>query len=268
MSKQACHALLMLAAVAMIGPEAARAQQPETDQGPPVERPAAGPASAREGLLLPETLSPASDRTSRATLATWAGYDQARRSAVVMSDADLKVWGPLDFRLGVTYLPDGETTDPQPRLGLRLRMLSQKDHRVDLAGALFYRLDRFTLDAGVIQAELAFGKRIGPVGIFANVSFDSDMEGDDREGELKLATLYQASQRFQLGFDGRLRFDLFSSDARRRARGNTSFDLSAGPIAYYGVGPVALFGQVGVTALKAERLRAGVLAMGGVGAAY
>jgi hypothetical protein len=143
-----------------------------------------------------------------------------------------------------------------------LRLLTQNQAGIDLAAGLLYRRDRYTPDDGLVQAVLAIARHWGRVGLFGNLAYGQDMEGDDRDGELSLALLYERSVDLQLGFESHLRFDLSSEDPRRQMRGQGPFDLQLGPLAHYCLGSVIVTAQAGLSALKAEQTRTGVICAG------
>jgi len=262
MSRLACFTLMSLGALQTFA-LVARAQP--VDEAPSHWN--AG-AAAQQGMLLPALIAPGSARDSAAVTQFVAGYDSARESAVMSAVGDVAVLGPVDLRFGLTYTPEVAEGEVQPHFGLRLRFLDQAHHGVDAAALVLYRMERFTEDEGLIQGVFALGRRFGPLGIFANLAYGQDPEGDDREGEASLAALYAVSSPLQVGLESHLRVDLFSDDPNRELRGDPTFELTAGPTAHYSIGPVALLAQAGVSAVEIDHVRVGVIALGGVGGAY
>jgi hypothetical protein len=108
---------------------------------------------------------------------------------------------------------------------------------------------------------------VGRTGLFANLVYGQDLEGDDHEGEVRLAALHSMTRALQLGVESRARFKLGSTDAKRRDQPVESFDAFLAPTLSYAVGPVALFTQVGPAAVHTTRMHAGLVAMVGVGGA-
>ena len=256
--------LLTLVFLVVAGGGLARAQ----DEGvaPP-------PSRAREavehGQYLPSTQAAATGPTTAAVL---AGYDGARRSATFGASADVVLFGPVSVRAGATLMPAplAETGAArwQPNFGVRVQVLKQERQGLDAAVGVFYRKERFVQDEGEIQVAMMGGLRLGRVGLLANLGYGQDTEGDDRDGLVNLAALYTATPHLQLGVDGRLRFDLGSTDSRRAARGESSYDLTVGPVATVPFGSWAVIAQTGYAAVKTTRLQGGVVAMGGLGRSF
>src|SRR5262249_40475030 len=96
-----------------------------------------------------------------------------------------------------------------------------------------------------------------------------DPEGNERDGEVRLAALRSMRSRLFAGVDSRVRIDLGSQAARLAAHHEPTFDAALGPIAQALVGPLALSVQGGASAVRlAQHTSAGVFVMTGVGAAF
>jgi hypothetical protein len=240
----------------------------QTDDPNVVKHGDAADASAR-GMLLPLVIAPASDRKDLVVAHVVGGYDSALDTEVMRAVADVKVVGPVDLRFGMTYTPSALNGQVQPNFGLRVRILSQETSGIDFAAALFYRLERFTDDEGLVQALVAAGRRLGRLNLVMHAAYGQDPEGDDREGEAALAGLYQLASAVQVGIENHLRFDLFSDDPKRGARRDAEYDLTVGPLVQWSVGPVALLGQVGFRASGFDDLtRTGAIALAGLAGTY
>lgn len=256
---------LATAATVALGSAAQAVESPEDLTTATATATASAAQSAEAGVLLPTVVAPRVDAT-RAAVAVTSGYDGARASATLVTAADVHLWGPMAVRVGFTYMPDGGQQSFQPHFGLRFQLLRQAHHGVDGGLGAFYRMERFTQDEGLVQVMGTLGRRFDRVGLFGNVAYGQDPEGDDRDGDLKLAALYTVSSYLQLGVDGRARIDLFSDDTRRAARGDTNFDFAVGPLACLTFGRFAVLGQVGMSGAKAVQWRSGLLAtMGAAG---
>lgn len=255
---------LSVAALLLLAAQASNARaQSDTE---PVRRGYAADAVA-QGLVMPTLIAPGTGR-SRAVAQVVGGYDGAEHTAVLRASADVQIIGPLDARVGLTYTPDALNGEAQPHFGLRLRALSQASHGIDLAFAAFYRMERFTDDEGLIQGLIALARRFGRVGLFANIAYGQDPEGDDREADFALAGLYAASEALQLGLETHFRVDLFSDDPKRDAREDSEWELTVGPTLHYSLGPVALFTQLGFRALMIGHVESGAIALAGLGGTY
>lgn len=246
----------------------AAAQSQGSDREPDSQSSASG--SAEQGMFLPTLIAPGGDRASPGIAVAYGGYDGGTDAGVMKVSGDVKVIGPLDARLGLTYTPNLPNTEAQaqPHFGARLRLLAEHTQGIDLSTLLLYRMERFTDDEGLVQGVVALGKHWGRVGLFGNAAYGQDPEGDDREGELALAMLYRASAPLQLGLESHLRVDLFSDDPKRAVRNDSNLELTAGPVAHVSLGPIAVLAQVGVHAIELDRVRTGVIALGGIAYAH
>jgi hypothetical protein len=225
-------------------------------------------ASARQGLMLPSLVATETRLTTRATATSWAGYEAARSSFVLRTFVDATVYGPLALRAGVSYLPDSLNASAQPHFGARLQLLRQAKHGLDLGVGAFYRMEHFTEEEGLIQAMLTAGFRHGRTGMFANVVYGQDAEGDDQEGEVLFALLQSVHESLQVGFEARARFKLASTDKKRVDTPIETADLSLAPTLSYAIGPIALLAQAGASAIHVQTWSVGVLAMAGLASSY
>jgi hypothetical protein len=219
-------------------------------------------------MLLPDLMAPGSDEAPRVTLAGWGGYDGARDSAVVRSFVDANVWARLSLRAGVSYRPDATAPAAQPLIGAKVQLLRQSRSGVDMSLGGFYRMDRFTDEEGLLQAVVSLGGRVGKAGIWGNLVYGQDAEGDDFEGEGMFAFLYSIRPELQLGLESRIRFLLQSTDEKRATTPAPNVDASVGPTFSYALGPVAFLAQAGVSTLHTDSWHVGAVAMGGLAAAY
>jgi hypothetical protein len=101
-----------------------------------------------------------------------------------------------------------------------------------------------------------------------NFVYAQDGEGDDREGELRVVGLHDFGTRLHLGLDGRVRTSLGSSDPHRVEHSNPTFEFNAGPLFAYSMGRFSLVSEAGISGQKVDRLRTGVLVLGGLAAAF
>jgi hypothetical protein len=233
------------------------------------QAPEAKPVSAARAAdaVLPMTVSPRVSDERGAVMVT-SGYDGAQRSPTLSGAADVRVAGPVALRAGFTYVPEAVTDTFKPHFGLRVQLLQQNRHGIDGAVGVFYRMERYIQDEGLLQVAALVGRRVGRLGLYGNASYGQDPEGDDRDGEVKLAALYELSSTVHAGIDGRLRFDLFSSDSRRAARGASGLDFAVGPLASVSLGRMALIGQVGASGVRVMKLETGLLAAVGVASLF
>jgi hypothetical protein len=119
-----------------------------------------------------------------------------------------------------------------------------------------------------VQGLVALGTRIDQVGLFANLTYGQDPEGDDREGEVMFAFLYELLPALQLGIETRARMDLGSDDPRRAARKASDLDGTLTPTLSYSLGPVALLAHVGAATVHTSGWHFGAVGTGGLSAVY
>jgi hypothetical protein len=260
--------LLLRVAFAIIlgGSAVARAQSPE--EAPEAEVRSPPPpeitTAVRDGALLPSTLSPRVGATAALAFG-FAGYDGARSAPLGSATAEVRVWGPFAIRGGAEY--SNVRKEARPTIGGRVQLLHQERHGVDGSLSVFYRPEGFTEPEGEIETFVSLGRRFERISVLGNLVYGQDPEGNERDGELRFASLY-AVGRWSFGVDSRLRFAI-GTQKSAMAQTEPKFDLMAGPIATAAVGPVAFFAQAGPSVLKVTgSTSAGVAALGGVGSVF
>jgi hypothetical protein len=97
-----------------------------------------------------------------------------------------------------------------------------------------------------------------------------DPEGNERDGELGLASLWRAADWLNLGLDARGRLDLGSHREKLLASHEPTFDLDVGPVVTCALGPIALNAHGGFAVNRGidQSPRAGVVALAGLGTAF
>jgi hypothetical protein len=155
-------------------------------------------------------------------------------------------------------------------VGARAQLLSEQEHGVALAVALFYQAEGFTEPEGEIETTFALGKRWGRLLLLGNLSYGQDPEGNERDGEVSAAGLVRLVPWAQLGLDGRGRFDLGSNRAKRQLSKEPTYDVDAGPVLQLALGPVALAAHAGVSVFDrlGDQTRFGLVALAGLGTAF
>ena len=217
----------------------------------------------RDGALLPSTLAPRVGATAALAIG-FAGYDGARAAPIGSATAEVRVWGPFAIRGGTEY---STTRRSSTTIGGRVQLLHQERHGIDGSLSVFYRPEGFTEPEGEIETFVSLGRRFNRLSVFGNLVYGQDPEGNERDGELRFASLYSIG-RWAFGVDSRMRFAI-GTQKSAMALAEPKFDLLAGPLASATVGPVALFAQAGPSVLKvAGTTSAGVAALGGVGAVF
>jgi hypothetical protein len=269
MSKLSWSWSVSLALVSLMS-SSARADEGETTTSL-VDRPAPTPgtvtkAEAAAGTFLPFTQTGVVD-FRRAFAAGFAGYDTARKSGSFEALAEVHLWGPIALRGGAVYTNAGASV--RPSIGARVQALREGRHGVDGALGVFYRPEGLTEPEGEVESVLSIGRHVGPAYLAGNVLYGQDPEGNERDGELRLAAIGPATARLLVGFDSRLRFDLGSNAAKLAAHNEATFDVLAGPVASVVIGPVALSLQGGASGVRLQQHNSyGAFVMTGVGTAF
>jgi hypothetical protein len=218
--------------------------------------------SAGTGAFLPFTLSADIERQAALGSAI-GGYDGAHGAGLFEAAAQVRLFGPVALRGGAVYSSAGDRM--RPSLGARVQALRESRHGVDGAIGLAYRPEGFTEPEGELEAVVSLGSHLGLTYLVGNLAYGQDPEGNERDGELRLAALHPVGPLF-LGADARARFDLGSAAAKNEPR----LDAVAGPVASFVAGPVSLLVQGGASALKLRGMptKVGALVLGGVGASF
>jgi len=224
-------------------------------------------ARANDAGLLRNGIS-AQTPNDRFAVATLGGYDSVRARAVFQSRFDVRMRFNLTLMGAVALTADGAEASVQPRIGLRLQLLSQSRDAFDLALGGGYRRDRFREDEGMVETFVAFGRRSGSLTLLANLSAGVDLEGDDRKGSVALTLARDFGRSAQLGIALNAETDLASTDARRAARGDSIYEGFAGAIGTCTVGQWALLIEAGPSVIKTDRLRSGLVSLGGAATVF
>jgi hypothetical protein len=266
MSQHACASLVAL--LALLGFAQNVAAQTRGEEAAPRRTWSSTVQQAgRDGSFLPLTLAP-SVGPMAAHAAALGGYNGAERAGAMQSFAEARVYGPLALRVGARLNEGGKEVGPS--IGARFQLLSQAKQGLNFGAALFYKAEGFDEPEGEIETLLSISRRWNDWLFVGGIAYGQDPEGNERDGELALATLLQLQDAFQLGLDARARVDLGSPRARTLSSGEPQFDLDAGPIMTWALGPIALSAHAGVAviAFADAPARAGVVALAGLGTAF
>jgi hypothetical protein len=239
---------------------------------PPAESPPSRPGAA-EALprFLPGTQA-AAVGPQTVVASAWGGYDAAMKAPVASMSTEVRLLPRLVLVAGAAYaVPNALGQgggDFRPQLGARLQLLEQARYGLDVGVAFLFREDRFGAEDGLFQGVLSLGRRFGRTTAIMNVVYGQDGEGDDHEGEVRLAVLTDVGARFHLGIDGRATTALASTDPRRAELGTPSGTVFAGPLAAFTYGPIAVMAEVGLNEIWTSRAEGGVVSMGGFAATF
>jgi hypothetical protein len=258
--------------IAIAAPAAVADAQAGAPDLEPVENPAPR-AGVDEALtrIIPGTQG-ASVGSHPVVASSWGGYDSGAKAPIASLYTEVKLAPRLVLLGGAAWavpnaLGQGGGT-MRPQLGARVQILNQAKFGVDMAASFMFREDKFGAEDGLFQGSLSFGHRFDRVSAVMNVVYGQDGEGDDHEGEVHLAVLADVAQHFHVGVDSRATRALASTDPRRAQLGTPTGTLIAGPLAAFTYGPIAVMTEVGMSEVWVESLKSGVVAMGGVGAAF
>jgi hypothetical protein len=223
-----------------------------------------GEQGMRDGTFLPLTLG-ARIGDQRVMGMGLGGYDTTgsdQGGALFHSVVEGALLNRVALRAGVDYsAPDQKFA---PSVGLRLGILRQERFGIDLGVAALYKNTGFSEPDGEVEMIVMVARRWNRLGLYGNVAYGQGIKPRERDGEVRVALLYQLARHFHLGFDARGRFDLGEGD-----RVDMPFDLVAGPVVGATVGKFGFLAQAGGrVAIVNDNAIGGFTALGGVGALY
>jgi hypothetical protein len=258
--------LTIVAATAslLVDPPRAAAADRDEERGPSRETPLV--PSERSAPLMDGLAAEAP--SGRGTATFLGGYDGGHETALFSSQLDVRLFSTVSILGGVTLAPAGGQNRVQPRVALKMQLLSQSERDVDLAIAVGYRKDRYTEDDGAMEAVVAAARTTGRWTTLGSAGFLSDLEGDDRKGDLRLSLLRNTGRSFQLGLGGSGEFDLRSTDRRRAVRRDPTFEAFAGPLVTWNVQDWVVLAQAGAVAFEADGVHTGLRGMLGATTAF
>jgi hypothetical protein len=238
--------------------QAQEVQEPERAADPAI-------AATAAGSYLPETLLATVGTTPVFAFGS-GGYDSSRRGPLVDAAVEVAIWGPFALRAQATYSND--TARMRPSIAGRVQLLRQERHGVDGALTVFFKTEGFTETEGEIETFASLGHRFEQVSLIGNLVYGQDPEGNERDGEIRVAAFHQHKWLFY-GLDSRVRFAVGTQHGRA-ATTEPVLDFLGGPVVMAATGPVAVFAQAGPSAfeLAGSPSRLGVAAFAGLGAAY
>jgi hypothetical protein len=225
--------------------------------------------SAREATRFLPGTSTAIVGASAATTAAWGGYDTAAHTAVLSVGTELRIVSRVSIVAGVAY-GNAALADVglRPQVGARVQLLREAASGIDASAAFMFRQDRFTSEDGLFQGTLALGRSFGATSAVLNVTYGQDGEGDDHQGEVRVAGIRRVRGGLHLGVEGRYMHSLASTDPHRAMNGTPSVEALAGPVVAYMVGRWAFVAEAGLSAREVARLETGVTTLGGIGTMF
>jgi hypothetical protein len=266
--RRASRSLISASALALLSVSGlASAQQITEQETTSSSWSAAAKQAADDGAFLPLALAPTVGPQTARALAL-GGYNGAEHAAAMRSFAEARAYGPFALQVGVRLNELGKEVGPS--LGVRAQLLAQDRHGVNGGVALFYKAEGFDEPEGEVELVLSLSRRYQRWLFVGSVAYGQDPEGHERDAEVALATLYQLTDQLHWGLDSRARFDLGSQRAKLQASREPRFDLDAGPVVMWLLGPVALSAHAGAAVIRfdGEPTQAGLLALAGLGTAF
>jgi hypothetical protein len=218
--------------------------------------------------FLPGALSVEMDASTSAVGTGWAGYNSASSMPVFNATAEAWIVPRVSVVAGFGSTAQAATGSARAQGGARVLVLDQGRHGVNAGLAFVYRQDRFTNEGGMLEWSAMLSRRWGADMAIANLAYAQDGEGDDHEAEIRLVGVRDLGGGLHVALDNRVRTLLSSSDPHRAQHSNPTLEFNAGPLLAYTVGKFALATEAGVSGQKVDRLRAGVLVLGGMGASF
>jgi hypothetical protein len=231
--------------------------------------PEAEVTSSREATRFLAGTASAVVAASPATTAAFGGWDGAARTPVFSIGTEIRVFRRVALVAGVGY-GSAAASDAglRPQLGVRVQLLTQPASGLDASAGFTFRQDRFTSEDGMFQGALALGRSFGETTAVLNVVYAQDGEGDDHEGEVRLAGVRRVRGGLHVGVEGRYMHSIDSTDPHRAALGTPSMEAMAGPLVEYLAGSWVLLAEAGVSGRQTSRVDVGVTTLGGVGTTF
>jgi hypothetical protein len=228
-----------------------------------------GGGSLDPARFIPGLLSPATGSV-RAVGVGWVGYDGAAHDPVMGALAQARLGSRVILGVSATYAAATAAAPAavRPSVGIQVQLLDQERHGLDAGLGFGFHQDRFVGEEGFLEAVATAGWRSDRTTLVGNVGYGRDGEGDDSEAAVRGAVLRRISGRLHLGFEGKARKLLVSTDPNRVAHGTPSYEFMAGPLVAVMIGPVAVAVEGGVCGLDRQRLQTGLATVGTVGAAF
>jgi hypothetical protein len=256
--------LLMVLGIALGLPAAVHAEEIAGEISETTEKDPASSATA-DGSFLPLTL-PAQVGATPAFAFASGGYDTARQGPGVEAVTEARLWGPVALRAGATY--SGAARAMRPSVGARVQLLRQEAHGIDGSISVAYKAEGFTEPEGEIESCVSVARRLESVSLLGNLAYGQDPEGNERDGEVRLAALHLRG-RWAVGMDSRARFAIGAQHGKATTTEPT-FDALAGPVGALVAGRFVLFAQIGPSAVTfpAQNTRVGLGSFAGLGATF
>jgi hypothetical protein len=226
-------------------------------------------APSRDATRFFATTSSAVVGTAATVTSAWGGYDGAARTPMFSVGTELRLVRRVSLVGGVAYgAASAADSGLRPQVGARVQLLGQSASGVDATVGFMFRQDRFTSEDGLFQGSLALGRTFGETSALVNLVYAQDGEGDDHEGEVRLAALRHVRGGLHVGVEGRYMHAVDSTDPHRMSLGTPSMEASAAPLVAYMAGSWAFIAEAGVSSHQTTRFATGLTTIGGVGTTF
>lgn len=184
-------------------------------------------------------------------------YNGASKDTTLDFHGELTVWGPFRLVLRV----DNTTDKARPGIGGAAQFLDETKHGVAASAYFTYKAEGFTEGEGELEALVAFGKQLGPLHGTLNLAYGQDPEGNERDGELSLASHVEVIDGLFTGVTMRYRDGLGST---KEAVARDGFGGTSTTLAFDRFAVTAMVGVAMVESQEADRTYgvAGTLAIG------
>ena len=263
------------AVLAVVHPAAWASEAPPPQGGNGNEAPvptSASFASVEDPSRWLPGMAAASRGSYRAAASGWGGYDALAHGPVVGATAEAGLGSRLVVGVGVTYVvatTGGQPSTVRPAVAARLQVLEQDRHGLDASVSLGYGRDRYVDEQGLLVVSFASGFRYRRMTVLGNLGYGQDGEGDDHEGDLRLAGFYRVRGPFQLGFDGRIRKMLQTSDSKTLTlQGAPSLTITVGTVAAVTAGSWAFLVEAGLNSVRRGTTETGAMVVAAVGSVF
>jgi hypothetical protein len=218
---------------------------PSAEPTDTAESPAPPADSGAAATALPFTLAPFRD-DRKAQVRAHSLFDDARRRTMSEARADVRLFGPVSLHGGALTAMAGSFVSPLA--GAQVRVLSQDRHAVDGAVSVTYVGEGFNL-VRAAEVRALIGRHFGDTSLYMNLGYSQGLERNERYVDLRFsAQQHFLNRRLFVGLDSRIRQDA-ELDADEPAR-EPETDLLVGPAVGATVGPVAITGFGGLSAVR------------------
>src|SRR5262249_23486104 len=143
--------------------------------------------------------------------------DGATHTPLTGAATEVRLGRRVVLGAGATYAgrDDLEPAALRPSALVRVQILDQLNHGLDLSVATGYRQDRFSGEDGMFQASVALGVRSDAGGVVVNLGYGLDGEGDDQLAEARLVAFRRLASSLHVGLDGHVQWLFDSEDPNR-----------------------------------------------------